>query len=52
VQTWFIDMPSNKTLQRTAAPLRSWAVQENLLATVVADQAFPAAVADLVSRQG
>ena len=38
---------ANKTLQRTAAPLCSRAVQENLLATVAADRSFPSAVAEL-----
>jgi hypothetical protein len=38
---------SNKALQRTAAPLGSRTVRENLLATVTADRAFPAAVAEL-----
>jgi hypothetical protein len=38
---------SNKALQRTAAPLGSRTVRENLLATVAADRAFPAAVAEL-----
>ena len=37
----------NKALKRTAAPLGSRTVQENLLASVAADRAFPAAVAEL-----
>lgn len=46
---------ANKALQRTAAPLSSRTVLENLFATVAADRAFPAAVAELTSeviRQG
>ncbi len=39
--------PSNKALQRTAAPLCSRTVRESLFATVAADRAFPAAVAEL-----
>jgi hypothetical protein len=38
---------SNKALQRIAARLWSRTVRENLLATVAADRAFPAAVAEL-----
>jgi len=37
----------NKALQRTAAPLCSRTVRENVSATVAADRAFPAAVAEL-----
>jgi hypothetical protein len=40
-------MKANKALQRTAAPLCSRTVRENLLATLAADRAFPAAVAEL-----
>ena len=40
-------MRANKALQRTAAPLRSRTAQENWLATVAADRAFPTAVAEL-----
>ena len=40
-------MPPNKALQRTAAPLGSRMVRENSFATVAADRAFPAAVAEL-----
>jgi hypothetical protein len=40
-------MKANKALQRTAAPLYSRTVRENLLATLAADRAFPAAVAEL-----
>jgi hypothetical protein len=36
-----------ETLQRTAAPLGIPTVREDLLATVAADRAFPAAVAEL-----
>jgi len=36
-----------RALQRTAAPLGSRTVRENLLATVATDRAFPAAVAEL-----
>ena len=39
-------MPT-KALQRTAAPLARRTVRENWLATVAADRAFPAAVAEL-----
>jgi len=38
-------------VERTATPLGSWAVRENLLATLAADRAFPAAVAILVVRR-
>ena len=44
-----INLP-NETLQRTAAWLGSRTVQEKSLATLVADRAFPAAVAELVVR--
>jgi hypothetical protein len=40
-------MKANKALQRTAATLYSRTVRENLLATLAADRAFPAAVAEL-----
>jgi len=36
------------SVERTATPLGSWGVRENLLATLAADRAFPAAVAILV----
>src|SRR5439155_7047646 len=39
----------SKALQRTAAPLCSRTVRENLLATITAYRAFPAAVAELGS---
>ena len=39
----------NQALQRTAAPLGSWTVREDLLATVAAARGFPAAVAELGS---
>jgi len=37
----------NQALQRTAAPRGWWGGWENLSATVAADRAFPAAVAEL-----
>ena len=42
-----LPLKANKALQRTAAPLCSRTARENLLATLAADRAFPAAVAEL-----
>ena len=39
--------PPDHALQRTAAPLGRRAVRENWFATVAADRAFPAVVAEL-----
>ncbi len=43
--------PPNKPVERTAAALGGRAVQENCLATVAADRAFPVEVTELGRRE-